>query len=93
LHTPQEGIAVEFLQYLAPTDGKPFPADTRSNDIWHWQTSFESAKPEDLASNLMMNKFSFISTGLIDVIQNNLGFRKAFLARDPDGHAIRVVGN
>ncbi len=28
LHTPQDGIAVEFLQYLAPTDGKPFPRDT-----------------------------------------------------------------
>ena len=42
LRTPEDGIAVEFLEYLAPTDGRAFPKDTRSSDLWHWQTSFES---------------------------------------------------
>lgn len=33
LHAPQDGIAVEFLEYLAPRDGRDFPKDTRGNDL------------------------------------------------------------
>ena len=32
------GPAIEFLEYLAPRDGRPYPADSRANDLWHWQT-------------------------------------------------------
>ena len=93
LHTQQDGIAVEFLQYLAPTDGKSFPHDTRSNDLWHWQTSFAAPKAEDLASTLLKNKYDFVSTGLVNFSWNNLGFNKTFLVRDTDGHAVRIVGD
>ena len=34
----QNGPGIEFLDYLAPKDGRPTPADTRANDLWHWQT-------------------------------------------------------
>src|SRR5882724_5643958 len=33
-----EGPGIEFLEYLAPRDGRPFPADERANDLVHWQT-------------------------------------------------------
>src|SRR5262249_28521237 len=32
------GPGVELLEYLAPRDGRPFPADERANDLVHWQT-------------------------------------------------------
>jgi len=28
------GPGIEFLQYLAPRDGRPIPADTRPDDLW-----------------------------------------------------------
>lgn len=91
LRTKNDGIAVEFLEYLAPTDGKPFPKDTRSNDLWHWQTSFEAEKVNPLANALTKNGFDYISSGLIDFGGNNLGFNKALLVRDKDGHAVRIL--
>src|SRR5438552_3871979 len=29
---------VELLEYLAPRDGRPIPADERADDVAHWQT-------------------------------------------------------
>src|SRR5207237_5970555 len=33
------GPGVELLEYLAPRDGRPMPADERANDLIHWQTT------------------------------------------------------
>ena len=88
LATPEAGIAVEFLEYLAPTDGRPFPPDSRSNDLWHWQTSFETKSVEQFykASNQR-----YISTASVLFESPVLGFRRASIVRDPDGHAVRLV--
>lgn len=91
LKTKADGIAVEFLEYTAPRDGQPFPRDTRSSDLWHWQTSFSAEKAEDLSSLLQQNRYDFISSGVVSLRENKLGFGKAFLARDADGHAVRVI--
>lgn len=93
LRTAQDGIAVEFLEYLAPHDGRAFPKDTRSNDLWHWQTSFVAPKVNDLSLILRQNKFDFISSGVIDLMDNKFGFKKGLLVRDADGHAIRIIEN
>ena len=34
-----QGPGIELLEYLAPRDGRPAPADLRANDIAHWQTT------------------------------------------------------
>jgi catechol 2,3-dioxygenase-like lactoylglutathione lyase family enzyme len=33
-----EGPGVELLEYLAPRDGRPMPADDRGDDVSHWRT-------------------------------------------------------
>jgi catechol 2,3-dioxygenase-like lactoylglutathione lyase family enzyme len=33
------GPGVEFLEYLEPRDGRPYPADAKPNDLFHWQTT------------------------------------------------------
>ncbi len=88
LATIQPGIAVEFLEYLAPTNGRPYPPDSRSNDLWHWQTSFE-AKNVDVHFDLA--KAAYVSSGTISFPSPSLGFKRALIARDPDGHAVRFV--
>ncbi len=91
LGTKEDGIHVEFLEYITPRDGKPFPRDTKSNDLWHWQTTFETNQVNPLVDILTKNKFNFISSGLVNFDGNNLGFKKALLVRDVDGHAVRII--
>ncbi len=88
LKTRDAGVAVEFLEYVSPRDGRPFLADTKSNDLWHWQTSFVG---KEIAPFFSSYRPEFISTGIILFDIQQLGFRKAALIRDPDGHAVRVV--
>jgi catechol 2,3-dioxygenase-like lactoylglutathione lyase family enzyme len=39
----ESGPGVEFLEYVAPVDGRAYPADEKPNDLIHWQTKFVSA--------------------------------------------------
>jgi catechol 2,3-dioxygenase-like lactoylglutathione lyase family enzyme len=88
LKTRDAGIAVEFLEYLAPTSGRPYPPDSRSNDLWHWQTSFVTA---DIAGLFHGYRPDLISSGSVLFDRPVLGFRTASVVRDPDGHAVRLV--
>jgi len=86
---PDAGPSIEFLEYLAPRDGRPMPVDAHTNDVINWQTRLVTRDAEDLRKRLMGN--IFVSSGLVDVPQDNLGFTKGFLVRDPDGHVMEVV--
>ena len=88
LKTRDAGINVEFLEYLAPTNGLPYPADSRSNDLWHWQTSFAA---DGVDHFFRTYRPDYISTGTVLFEKPVLGFRRASLVRDPDGHAVRIV--
>jgi len=88
LRTKLDGIAVEFLEYVAPRDGKPFPADTRSSDLWHWETSFATAKIDQMFTSF---KPDFISSGIVQFEGKQLGFERAAMIRDPNGHAVRLI--
>jgi catechol 2,3-dioxygenase-like lactoylglutathione lyase family enzyme len=88
LATPQPGINVEFLEYLAPTNGRPYPQDSRSNDLWHWQASFET---RGIDTFFRSTKPAYISSGTVLFRSPTLGFNRASLVRDPDGHAVRLI--
>ena len=88
LRTKEDGIAVEFLDYRNPRDGRPYPSDSRSSDLWHWQTSFSTT---DAARSLNGFKGAWISQGVVSFADPKLGFRRAGLIRDVDGHAVRIV--
>ncbi len=34
---------------------------------------------------------TFVSSGVVEISEQTLGFKKGFLVRDPDGHALRLV--
>ncbi len=85
------GPGVEFLEYIAPRDGRPYPADARASDIFQWQTNFTSMHVRDAEGRLSAGKFAVISPGAVDVSDGQAGFQRALTVRDPDGHAIRVV--
>jgi len=85
------GPGIEFLEYLAPRDGRPYPPEEKANDLIHWQTRFLSSSADEAARTLRDGKSAFVSTGAVELQDGNAGFRKAITVRDPDGHAIQVV--
>jgi catechol 2,3-dioxygenase-like lactoylglutathione lyase family enzyme len=85
------GPAVEFLEYLTPRDGRPIPADARANDLWHWQTRLVARDAERAAGSLRAGRAAFVSPRVVALPDALLGFRKGFLVRDPDGHAMQVI--
>jgi len=89
----ERGPGVELLEYLAPRGGRPYPLDTSSNDLWHWQTEFvaRAETGEALAASVRSGGGAWRSPGVVALDPGVLGFGAGFLACDPDGHAIRVA--
>jgi catechol 2,3-dioxygenase-like lactoylglutathione lyase family enzyme len=86
-----KGPGVEFLQYLAPTDGRPFPADERANDLVHWQTTILVPDAGAAAEIVRRGRFRLISPGAVALPDTALGFRRGLRVRDPDGHVVQLV--
>lgn len=84
------GPGIEFLEYLAPADGRPMPADSRANDLWHWQINLRS---DDVAGEWEKLRASRAGRALAGpvAVDGELGFSTAFMIRDPDGHASQLV--
>jgi catechol 2,3-dioxygenase-like lactoylglutathione lyase family enzyme len=84
---PPAGPSVELLEYLAPRTGRPMPADTRTNDLWHWQVNADgSADETDRA--VRAGHYDYVSPGPVRIgAPPGVGL----LVRDPDGHALLVT--
>ncbi len=80
------GPGVEFLEYLSPSDGKPYPPDAHANDLIHWQTTFVASNVAGLLADLRQTGAKIISRDPV-VIDG----KTSVLARDPDGHAIQLI--
>jgi len=76
------GPGVEFLEYLAPGDGRPYPPGERANDLIHWQTKFLGTSAAQAELELRKARSVFVSTGIV---------QQSIIVRDPDGHAIQVT--
>ena len=85
------GPGIEFLEYLAPRDGRPTPVDAKANDIFHWQTNLvvrDAARVEEM---LRSGNLRFISTGTVKLTDTRAGIGRGLLVRDPDGHVIALI--
>lgn len=80
------GPGIELLEYLSPRDGRPYPADERSNDIVHWQAIVRVGNADSAASAISRAHVRFVSSGVVGVRGE-----RALLVRDPDGHALELV--
>jgi catechol 2,3-dioxygenase-like lactoylglutathione lyase family enzyme len=83
------GPGIEFLEYLAPRDGRPAPLDLHANDVAHWETTLLSAAPERLLESVRSRLFGLVSPGLV-VLPDGGAVRATMLVRDPDGHGVRL---
>ena len=86
-----EGPGLEFLQYLIPGPGKSYPTDSRADDIWYWQTTMIVDDVEKLYKEFANSPYRFVSTQLVHLQSNHGQQNKAFIIRDPDGHAMLLI--
>src|SRR5689334_12181555 len=91
LRAASGGPGIEFLEYLAPRDGRPLPADARASDLLHWQTTLVVNTSDLFAQRLLADKSRFVSPGVVALSDGRLGFSKGSLARDPDGHVMELI--
>lgn len=71
------GPGIEFLEYLAPGDGRPYPPDARATDLLWWSTRLVASDALDESA--------------ADPPGDDLGFDRGITVRDPDGHALEIV--
>jgi len=90
LRAPQ-GMGVELLQYVAPPGGRPYPRDSRPTDLWHWHTTVRVDDIEAMYRKLQDANADFISSGIVSISTEEPDYERAFLVRDPDGHALLIV--
>lgn len=86
-----KGPGIELLEYLAPRDGRPAPADLRANDVGHWQTTLVADRLDPLLGLARNHRVALVSPGPADTSALPVGFGSGALARDPDGHGLRFI--
>jgi catechol 2,3-dioxygenase-like lactoylglutathione lyase family enzyme len=86
-----EGPGIEFLEYLSPRDGKPYPGDAKANDVYFWQTKLFTNDISTVQEKTSASGGSWVSPGVVEIKDNAFDFEKGILIRDPDGHALEVV--
>jgi catechol 2,3-dioxygenase-like lactoylglutathione lyase family enzyme len=83
------GPGIELLEYLAPRDGRPIPADLRANDTAHWETTVIAGGDRGALSALL-KKAALISSGPEEITL--AGHRtQEVIFKDPDGHAVALI--
>lgn len=75
------GFGIEFLEYLKPRDGRPYPNPSYPHDLWHWETVIAVDHVQAVADQVVAVGGQRVSP----VIEGRC------LLRDIDGHAIRLV--
>jgi catechol 2,3-dioxygenase-like lactoylglutathione lyase family enzyme len=83
------GPGIEFLEYLAPRNGRP-AAGIQPNDLAHWETTVTTADASLALERFLMQRVVFVSpSAAVPAKPADIG--KPLLVRDPDGHAVKVV--
>lgn len=79
------GPGIELLEYLSPATGRPSPADTRANDLWHGQIQLVVDDVAAAGAVLRQAGGRWVSPGMVDTDGTGMSFRSGLLARDSDG--------
>ena len=83
------GPGIEFLEYLAPRNGRP-AAGIQSNDIAHWETTMTTGSTHEAFERLLGANALLVSPS-VATLGSDSRFRQGLLVHDPDEHAVKVV--
>lgn len=87
------GPGIEFLEYLKPGPGKPFPDGTKSDDIINWQTTITVNDLTAVTKKLKDNGNIFVSRGNIEMTSKQGISYLSAIVKDPDGHQVVLKSN
>lgn len=82
------GPGIEFLEYLAPRNGRP-AAGIQANDLAHWETTMVTGDSSQAFDRFLRHRAFLVSPGV--AAPHGAPFRKAILVNDPDGHSVKVI--
>ena len=82
-----------LTQYLAPSDGRPIPVDSHSNDLWFQHFAIVVTDMDEAYDHVRRHKTRFISTGPQTLPKSNRPAAgvMAFKFLDPDGHPLELL--
>lgn len=83
---------IELTQYLAP-EGRPIPADSRSDDRWFQHIAIVVSDMDKAYAHLRAHHVRHASSGpqTLPGWNPNAGGISAFYFKDPDGHVLEVI--
>ncbi|MBX3356934.1 MAG: VOC family protein [Phycisphaeraceae bacterium] len=83
---------IELTQYLAP-EGRPIPADSRSNDRWFQHIAIVVADMDRAYALLRQHRVRHASSGpqTLPAWNTDAAGISAFYFKDPDGHVLEVI--
>ncbi len=87
----KEGPGIELLEYLAPSDGRPYPKTTKANDLWHWHTMLRTADASVAAKATRKAGVDWVSPGATDIDDDELGIDAGIFVRGPFGHQMLLM--
>ena len=91
LRPPGGGIGIELLDYQAPSTGRPLPADTKANDLWHGHVRVRTGALDATTQRLLDAGHPFVSPGVVEVPATSFRVDAGAMVRDPSGHAILLA--
>ena len=83
------GPGIEFLEYLAPRNGRP-AIGIQSNDLAHWETTVTTSDSQQTFDRLVDGR-AFLVSPSVTLLRSDARFRSGMLVHDPDEHAVKVV--
>jgi catechol 2,3-dioxygenase-like lactoylglutathione lyase family enzyme len=83
---------IELTQFLAP-EGRPIPADSRSNDQWFQHIALVVSDMDKAYAHLRKHNVRHASSGpqTLPDWNTSAGGISAFYFKDPDGHVLEVI--
>jgi hypothetical protein len=65
------------------------PLNSSANDLWHWQIRLQTTHVGQVFTEMVRgNTGQLVSPSVVEMSEDQLGYTKGLLARDPDGHAL-----
>ena len=88
----ERGPGIEFLEYITPPGGRDIPTDAKPSDLIFWRTDLRVEGLDKLASKLKERGSRFVSKAVATGTGLPLRSGGRLVVRDPDGHALQLIG-
>ena len=87
----ESGPGIELLEYLAPSNGLPYPVSTSMNDLWSWRTRFVVESSDEVVRAAKSSNVDFVSPGSVDIVDDEIGIDRGVTLAGPFGHRMILV--